>query len=148
MNTFSYPYLPDDFPRWVECATHMLGTCRQQARSLLTTYFPTNVLPSGDFPDKYLIEIVPQVDVMLNFAYDTKGLCDQVCIFLRGPVPQLGDCVHYFCAHGVYRTQPTPRGWLLPGGVRVVLSKEEDEVCCQFLPFELPGEIATGTDKE
>ncbi len=133
MNTLSYPYLPDGFPRWVECATHMLGTCRQQAHSLLTTYLPPEVLPPEDFPDNYLIEIVPEVDAMLSFAYYPKGRCTQVCIFLRGPVPQLGDCVRYFRAHG---TPAKPRGWRLPGGILVLLDKEEDEVCCQFLPVE------------
>ncbi|MCD8031505.1 MAG: hypothetical protein LUF85_11975 [Bacteroides sp.] len=52
------------------------------------------------------------------------------CIFLRDPVPQLGDFVRYFSTHGIYRPNPTPSGWLLPGDVRVRFGKTDSETCC------------------
>lgn len=147
MDTLSYPYLPECFPQWVECAITLIGSSRQKAPSLLARYLPPELLPSEDFPDKYLIEIAPDSHTLLSFAFYPKGECDQSCIFLRGPVPQLGDCVRYFSTHGIYQPKPTPPGWLLPGGVRVRLGKTDDETCCEFLPEKNPTDSGGRTDE-
>ncbi len=134
--TNNYLYLPTYFPELVACARQMLGVHREKAEDVLRQYLPREAsLLSTTWEPMWIemsIEGCVNVDSMdLLFYFDLSKQCQLAFLVLRGPVPQLGDCVHYFNAAGEY----LGRRWRL-AGAEVTLDKTEDETCCCFSPIE------------
>ncbi len=124
----SYPYLPESFPALIECALQMLGKHRSEAESTFVPYLTHPYVVSEEVGDPIWIQItLADGHTDLGFSFDLKQQCEYSFVFLRGPVPQLGDCVRYFSANWNYGS----RYWRL-GDVVVKLDKVDDEVSCQF----------------
>lgn len=106
----------------------MLGRQRSEAESIFEPYLTDPYVVSEEAGDPIWIQItLADGDTELGFSFDLKQQCEYAFVFLRGPVPQLGDCVRYFSANWNYCS----RYWRL-GEVVVKLDKTDDEVSCQF----------------